>query len=175
MSKPKNSHEAMTVAERENHAHWLACAKEAKTKYMVRMYGADMSRMYAKEAKKIVDRAQRRFRKQNPEQYTFNVVVKAMKKQGWKKSTEPGGDSCMYRGAGGTVCAAGALIPDSMVKEHNVISQLPEACEHIKRKYGVHFRFVLTLQYAHDDADPENGTLQNFKDFARQHGLEFPA
>jgi len=167
MNKPKNSHEAMTVAERENHAHWLACAKEAKTKYMVRMY--------AKQAKKIVDRAQKRFRKQNPEQYTFNVVVKAMEKQGWKKSTKPGGRVCMYRGAGGTVCAVGALIPDSMVKEHNVISQLPETCEHIKRKYGVHLRFVVALQYAHDDAVPENGTLPNFKAFARKHGLEFPA
>lgn len=72
MRKPKNSYEAMTEEERKLYEGFLCLARSAQTMYA--------SRGYSKNAKRIIDRAQKRFRRMNPDQYDMNLWVANMKR-----------------------------------------------------------------------------------------------
>lgn len=51
-------------------------------------------------------------------QEAFDKSIAQIRKQGYKLSHKPGKPVvCMYRGAGGVMCAAGPFIPDEHVKK----------------------------------------------------------
>lgn len=51
-------------------------------------------------------------------QETFDMVLEHLAKQGGPAVNEKGLRSCLYRGANGTKCAIGALIPDELYHQN---------------------------------------------------------
>lgn len=89
-------------------------------------------------------------------QQIFDKVSVALLMQG-KKSVNAVNDACMYRGDGGTKCAAGHLIDDrnyhrdienATVHAHSVLLALK--CSGVSRK---HLTLVSGLQNIHDNYD----------------------
>ena len=85
------------------------------------------------------------------EQEIFDKVAKHLLDQG-----EPSviGDSCVYRGTNGRMCAAGVLIPDEVYSVemegkcfHSVAQKLPDSLSYLKENSF----FVGELQELHDD------------------------
>lgn len=93
-------------------------------------------------------------------QEIVDKVFYGMEKQGFEKSLTPNGTGCAYRGANGTACAVGQLIPDE------VFATWPEECNtqrigmiyHRLIALGISDRqigLLAALQDIHDGMDPE--------------------
>ena len=87
------------------------------------------------------------------------------------------GSFCAYRGKGGTKCAVGCLIPDSMynlqmdldaINVTSLFAQYPEVREYLGNQ-----QFLLRLQYVHDNI-PSVRWKRAFTDTAQYHGLTVP-
>lgn len=104
-------------------------------------------------------------------QTQFDTVARGLLAQG-KKSVEEGG-ICVYRGAGGTKCAIGFLIPDALYKpelENNTVEELQEAMPEV---FPYSIWFYLELRVIHDIYSPEVWEIE-LRKLARQYGLTMP-
>lgn len=109
-------------------------------------------------------------------QEAFNLAVRGMKAQGWRKAAAGGdwvGGACKYRTTGGLKCAIGHIIPDDRYVPGMEGDAAFFALNTAKiRIAGVD---VWSLQVQHDSALDRLHMLNNFRQYAAQHGLEFPA
>lgn len=112
-------------------------------------------------------------------QEAFEKAVRGLAGQGWERSvtTQEGPyTQCCYRGDGGRKCAIGHLIPDedySPRMEGGAITwpQVLETCGLSSADRG----FAVDMQIAHDRAESPEGMLRNYREFAEQYDLTWPA
>jgi hypothetical protein len=107
-------------------------------------------------------------------QETFDTIVRALVVQG-QPSMNAERTRCMYRGDGGTKCAAGHLIPDEdydHTTEGGPITQ--EAIAIVLNRDGHDIDLVRELQRSHDGAACEYGAcVGKFKQYARNVAVQF--
>ena len=108
-----------------------------------------------------------------PLQDIFNTVYKGLREQGFKKSLN--GSACAYRGADGSKCAVGFLIADW---EYSAVMEglwfLP-----LNDSYDLGFsseqaRFIVKLQFDHDDSHGSQNMRLRLEQTARDHNLSIP-
>lgn len=88
-------------------------------------------------------------------QETFDIVVKALRKQG-RRSIDISGKFCVYRGPEGRKCAVGHLIPDELYyPELECQSADSPQLIRILSKLGHDMEFCYELQQIHDHYTPE--------------------
>ena len=112
-------------------------------------------------------------------QQTFDMVVEGLRKQGCKSMTEEG-EVCMYRGAGGTKCAAGMLISDEDYKpefEFKILEKVEStnsAANELRACIGKNhdIELVRDLQLIHDVYNIEEWEHQ-WKNTALGHNLVY--
>lgn len=108
-------------------------------------------------------------------QDAFNLVVRGMRDQGWKKACAGGdwvGGLCRYRTGGGLKCAIGHLIPDDRYspKMEGMAVNIALTMAGVQVT-GLGFH----LQDCHDGALDRLSMHQNLQHYAIRYGLEFPA
>lgn len=114
-----------------------------------------------------------------PRQRYFDFIVTLLAEQG--RSVD--GNSCMYRGPGGKVCAAGPLIPNKLYKPsiegqgfggviRSTDNNLPKDFTSKFSTETIHF--VRSLQCAHDDNCHNKWSefIKNFTEIADRHSLD---
>lgn len=110
----------------------------------------------------------------NTRQETFNQVVRGLASQRWERSVDPSTGLCAYRGAGGTKCAAGHLIPDEDYDKSfegwGVTHAYVSPC--FRQKHYVYF--VRELQMIHDNGKGGEVLRNCFHQYAYSHGLQWP-
>jgi len=116
-------------------------------------------------------------------QEIFIRVVRAMARQGWRKSHKMKGpgwlDSfCLYQGPRGRRCPVGHLIPK--LKDRKALDKLNvgvddrrvRAC--LPTRFARHGDFLYRLQNIHDGANDPNEMQRGFKSFADLQDLPWP-
>jgi hypothetical protein len=103
------------------------------------------------------------------EQEVFNTVAKHLLTQ--NKRSIGTGCGCAYRGAAGTKCAAGCLIPDA---RYNISMEQQLWRELVSANVvpDEHFQLVCRLQTIHDSHQPTQWR-QELKKLASKHCLNF--
>ncbi len=111
-------------------------------------------------------------------QEIFDVVAVHLIEQG-VRSYDAGRDQCLYRGPGGTKCAAGALIPDdvelSVSRNGFGFDVLPRAIREAAGVAPEDIYFVRDLQIIHDQSKFEGDWPDALVAFAAEHGLSTAA
>lgn len=114
-------------------------------------------------------------KKLDPNQKAFNKVAHHLLKQGCKSLSIGTATRCMYRGANGTRCAIGALIPDRLYSQ-SMEDSTPheEIVGNALATLGyTDISFNCALQRIHDDNEPKNWR-QALKEFAHKYKLVWP-
>lgn len=119
-------------------------------------------------------------------QEIFNIAWAKMKAQDWKQSVEGEDGACQYRGAGGRVCAFGAIIPNNLYApemEGMSAEQVWAAYPKVRALLDPNTyqtddtgrSFILDMQSAHDCVYETESMEDNFRNLALDYGLEVPS
>lgn len=113
-------------------------------------------------------------------QALFNFICSELLAQG-KRSTTFDGYRCQYRGEGGTKCAVGMLIPDTLYKRNFEFMGVKELCERmgdtpngmrIARVLCAHIDLLTRMQEIHDTVLPSEWR-EAMRVAAEKFGLHF--
>lgn len=112
-------------------------------------------------------------------QEIFDTVVKHLRQQG-KLALSLDGYTCAYRGADGTKCAVGVLIPDELYSSkmegynlNNLMARnvIPSP---LKEEFEANLPLLVRLQNVHDVRDVA-GFERGFQDVATAFNLQYTA
>ncbi len=110
------------------------------------------------------------------QQKILDFVAKKLGEQGVRSF---GQGHCLYRGPGGTKCAVGHLIPDTLYDpgmERISISRILEGTRFSQLRHMKSYRiFIDTLQIAHDHCHTPYEINVKLRDIAKYYGLQDPA
>lgn len=110
-------------------------------------------------------------------QEIFDIVAVHLIQQG-VRSYDAGLDLCLYRGPGGTKCAAGALLPDDIdLGDRNGagFDGLPRYIREAAGVADVDIYFVRALQIIHDQSSAPATWTGRLASLAFDHGLSTAA
>lgn len=103
-------------------------------------------------------------------QQVFDKVVAGMAAQNWVKSLNASG-GCSFRGANGTKCAVGHILPDHLVFSAlnsfgSVLNMIPGMDK------NEHYGLLRSLMQAHDGSHDASEMKRSFVNVANHYGLD---